>query len=248
MRYDMTQRYRFTSTQRARRDRGRWTDLENPDHVPERYEDDILGALERVRSSTSAVMPLRYIGIGMTGVVFCDARGRGFKAARCTDVTSRRFLDEEAAWLEVASTVPGVREHVARFVRYYPRHGILERECVHGSSVAYRRKDNRWEIHQRIRQAMAPYGFGAPEFKEDSYIHSRGRGWILVDASMPILMGARLVAHAVRVLRGLRVADERPVDVAYALRMEAGRTVNPERAARLSDRLLALPDAEAFPK
>lgn len=98
----------------------------------------------------------------------------------------------------------------------------------------------RWEFHQKLGAVMEKYGFSSPEFKEDSYRYVRGRGWVLVDASMPSRVGTRLIALASRVLSGERVPEGDPQDLAFAVRMESGRTIDPARAKRLSDRLEAL--------
>jgi hypothetical protein len=187
----------------------------------------------------------------MTGIVFCDARGVGYKAARRpNEGLSRKLVAEEAEWLRTASTVPSIRRHVARFRAWHPEEVVLERECVQESkppSYWRERKTgrlDRFELHREIERAMLPYGWSAPEYKEDSYRYARGRGWVLVDASMPHRVGANLVRRAAETLQGKRFYSERPTDVAFALRMESGKTVPPATAKRLSDRLLQLPDAE----
>jgi hypothetical protein len=91
---------------------------------------------------------------------------------------------------------------------------------------------------------MMRYGWSAPEYKDDSYVYARGRGWVLVDASMPHRVGSRLAARAGEVLAGKRFYNTRPADLAWEIRMESGRTIPPATAERLSERLLALPDAE----
>lgn len=183
----------------------------------------------------------------MYGVVFCDARGVGYKAARdCSAPDNRVSIEEEAEWLRVASTVPAIRQHIARFRHYYARACVIERECILGTSG--RHADKRQDIHAEIRDAMHLHGFGMPEYKNDSYRWQPGRGWVLVDASSPIRRGNRLVARAVQTLKGARFHGERPADVAWELRMEAGKTVDDGRAQRLSDRLESLPDAQRFPR
>lgn len=213
--------------------------------IPDRHAADIQRAARRIVRFTNARLPLEYIGIGMTGVVFCDARGRAFKAARNPDqAITRQMIAEEAQWLAIASTVPEIRRHVTRLHHFHRGPSIIERECIREDESARRRKDVRFDLHLAIGRAMSPYGLSAPEFKNDSYVYSRGRGWILVDASMPHLVGARLVARAVQTLRGKSFYNERPSDIAFALRMESDRTVAPAVALRLSERLLALPETK----
>lgn len=195
-----------------------------------------------------AQAPLHYKGMGAYGVVFCDARGIGYKAARDpAESFYRSSFEREAEWLRVASTIPEIKRHVAGF-RYFHRDLlVIERECILGDSI--RRsgrytKDTRSDLHRTIGKVMLRNGFTMPEFKEDSYVWQTGRGWVLVDASSPLLTGHRLIAHAVQVIAGKRFFDESPNDVGYALRMESGRTVDKLQADRLDARLASLPDAE----
>lgn len=205
-----------------------------------RYENEILASAIRVLRS-GAKTPLTFIGMGAYGVVFCDGRGRGYKAARRPDDAAiRHGIEDEAEWLRVASSVPYAKDHVARFVAYYPKTVVIERQCIVGSSYRSRAKVSKWDTHHLIGKAMAPYGYGAPEFKEDSYVWDRSRGWVLVDASMAHKYGARLAAQASRALAGQKrfATPQEKKDIAWALRMEAGRTIAPERAERMSERLV----------
>jgi hypothetical protein len=75
--------------------------IANEREIPSRYEADIVDAADRA-VAVQAREPLEYIGIGMTGVVFCDARGIGYKAARRPDhKIDRLMIAEEAEWLRV---------------------------------------------------------------------------------------------------------------------------------------------------
>lgn len=215
-------------------------------YVPAGYQADVRNAAARALRA-GARAPLEYIGIGMTGVVFCDARGRGFKVGRRDTPTNRKMLSEEAEWLATATTVPEIRANVPRFYRYHRRLNVIERECLRAQDRRGRYHTprlDRHELHQRIDRAMRRHGWSAPEFKDDSYVFSPGRGLVLVDASMPHRVGRRLAARAAEALRGTRFFDESPSDIAWALRMEAGKSLPADFAHRMSDRLLSLPHAE----
>lgn len=223
--------------------------IANPDDIPSRYESDVTRAARRAVRMAGARAPLQYIGLGMTGVVFCDRRDIAFKVARKPNESiSRKLITEEANWLRVASTVPSIRGRVARFRRYHRSAAILERECVHATRPERRPARQRWDIHREIESAMLPYGYTAPEYKDDSYVFTRGRGWVLVDASMPSEVGSRLAARAAETLRGKRFLNERPSDLAFQIRMESGRTLPAALAQRLSDKLEALPTRHGVPK
>jgi hypothetical protein len=182
------------------------------------------------------------MGAGMSGIVFGDARGVGFKVGRFhNSLSARRMIEEEAEWLAAASTVPQIRSFVARFRAYHPDQAVIERECVRAQRPGRWPTDTRWDRMQQIKAAMRPYGFGEPEYKEDSFVYAQGRGYVLVDASMPLKMGSRLVGQAAQHLAGKRSAGRDAEDLAFALRMEAGRTIPTARALRLAERLLAAP-------
>ena len=218
--------------------------IRDEEYLPPKYEDEIRAAAARAMKC-GARAPLAYQGIGMTSIVFCDSRGIGYKCCRDPETASNRAtLEWEAEWLSVASTVPQIRDFVARFRAYYPKYAVIERECVQQQPGSrFGRADNRWERMNQIGAAMKPYGFGLPEFKEDSFVFARGRGWVLVDAGFAVKRGTRLVRQAVERIAGRRFdgVAERAEDIAFGLRMEAGNTIPASRANRLSARVLAAP-------
>ena len=175
---------------------------------------------------------LEFQGAGMSGIVFCDEKGDAYKVARPGgDAT----VAEESEWLAKAEQIPGVREHVARGARYDRKNRVLVRECVRGKTGTPRNTGKLFDIHKDIRKAMTPYGWLSPEFKEDSYVYARGRGPVLVDASMAVRVGGELVKYAQDVLENRRTTHERLSDIAFAIRAERGRTI-PDAVA---DKLLA---------
>lgn len=222
--------------------------LQNLNDAPRGYEAEVRAAAARALRA-GARPPLTFVGMGMTGVVFEDARGRGFKVGRRLSPENRKALSDEADWLRVASTVPEIRGRVARFGRYHRALNVIEREHVKSGvrptwSPKRAGRQDRWELHETIGRAMRRHGWSAPEFKEDSYVFAPGRGWVLVDASLAHRVGSRLAARAGEVLRGVRFSGDSPSDLAWEIRMESGKTIPPHIAERLSDRLLALPNAE----
>jgi hypothetical protein len=188
-------------------------------------------AAQRARLA-GAAGDLEYQGAGASGIVFCDERQTAYKVARRGREDS---VLEEAEWLKKAGRVPGVREHVARGVRHDDRYHVLVRECVRGETGTPRRTSKLFGIHQDIRKAMAPYGWLAPEFKEDSYVVARGRGPVLIDASSVVRLGGELVRYAQDVLAGRRKQTERLEDIAWAIRQERGSSI----PSSVADKLLA---------
>jgi hypothetical protein len=188
--------------------------------------------------------------MGMMGIVFKDARGRGFKVAHGYDrELGRQAIAEEAEWLATASTVPELKGKIARLRRFHPGLSVIEREFVMDKGRGARKPQaSRWEAHKQIGSAMRPYGWSQPEYKDDSYVNASGRGWVLVDAGLAHRTGTRLAARAAETLRGVRFHGEKPADLAWALRMEAGRSLPEKTAMSLSAKLLKLPDADVYPR
>jgi hypothetical protein len=213
-------------------------DIANYDEISDR-DKRILGAeLEdatRRAYRAGAKGTLWYYGAGMTGIVFCDERQRAYKVARHGKV-GRATVAEEAEWLRKASQVPAVAPNVARFERWDGKHGVLVRECARGKVGAWSQGTKLRKVHERIGAAMRQYGWGAPEYKEDSYVIVRGRGPVLVDASMPIRFGGELVKQTLQALKKPMDARTRE-DLVFALRAERGKTVPPTVANRLLKRL-----------
>lgn len=199
-------------------------------------------AADRARAA-GAVGVLDLQGIGMTAWVFCDEQGVAFKVARNMTPSSVEMLAREAEWLRVANAVPGVKMHVARFYRWHPEVGVIVRECVRqrDRSTMRRRKQegDLWDLHHSIERSMLPYGFTAPELKADSYVFTRDRGYVLVDAGFVHKTGSRLARdiaakHRDQSMRKEELSLERGV-----MRSEYGRTIDPEVGARLERRLAA---------
>lgn len=215
--------------------RGRTPQITNRDQISDRTIaalGDELDEAARRAAAAGAVGDLEYQGAGATGIVFCDEHQTAFKVARRGREDS---VSEEAEWLAKAAQVPGVREHVARGARYNKKHAVLVRECVRGSTGTPRQTSKLFDLHKSIRSGMTPYGWLSPEFKEDSYVMTRGRGPVLVDASSAVRVGKELVRYAQDVLAGRRPQTERLEDIAWAVRQERGTSI-PEAVA---DKLLA---------
>jgi hypothetical protein len=157
--------------------------------------------------------PLRFQGMGGEGIVICDARGHAYKMGRSRD------LADEAAWLETAMTLPEVAKHVARMVTYHPEVDAIERECVPRTDNPMPRwKVDLWDLHDTIQKEMRKNGWTAPEYKEDSYIETADRGFVLVDAGFVQRLGDRMASYVEDVLAGRRPwRKDKPKDLAWAL-------------------------------
>lgn len=204
--------------------------LSNPSGYTASYVVDIeympvavMGEIDSVVAralGAGAVQPLTYIGTGMTSIVLCDVNGVGWKVARRVTDSLAGMLEDEAEWLATAVEVPWVRDHVARFNAYHPAELVIERECVFGSRGGWSNDRPLHDIHGEIERRMLPHGWTAPEFKEDSYISTKDRGWVLVDASMGRRVGDVLVAYVIDVIEKRRPARDSLEDLAFFVRME----------------------------
>ena len=210
-------------------------------HISDQLDDAVDRAL-----AAGAVPPLEFVGAGMTGIVFCDANSTGYKVARHR---SALFLEDEAEWLDIANQIPGVREHVARFIQYNPMNYVLVRECVRMKRTDWwKRPTKLLELHNRIGNIMEQYGWSAPEFKEDSYV-STVRGPVLVDASMPHRLGRNAARFALDVLEGRRhLANphDRLRDLAFYVRREVTAGALPRDIANRIIRRIAEQDPSAL--
>jgi hypothetical protein len=173
----------------------------------------------------------------MTAVVLCDRRGHAFKVARTQQPIDLHMLAEEANWLHTASSTPGVREHVAGFIRFHPGLIVIERACPMPVESDWRHRDEAklWDLHFKVMgPRMLARGWTMPEFKPDSYVITEA-GPILVDASMPQRIGKRLLKYTLELLRGQHVEEtheySRPSDYAFFIRREVGEGTISERAA-----------------
>jgi hypothetical protein len=72
------------------------------------------------------------------------------------------------------------------------------------------------------------------EFKEDSYVMTRGRGAVLVEASSALRVGRELVRYTQDVLVARRPLTERLEDIAFAIRQERRGSI----PATVADKLL----------
>jgi hypothetical protein len=194
--------------------------------------------------AVGAVPPLTYVGAGMTAIVLCDARGHAFKVSR--RAASDGMIFDEAEWLRDAARTPGVREHVATFIRFHPSY-VIERACPMPTEE-YRRVDEHalFDLHyDAIGKRMLARGWTAPEYKRDSYVIT-DRGPILVDASLAQRIGKNLLRHTVDLIRGRKVElnpYETPSHYAFLVQREIGEKTITEAAAAPVLRALALLEA-----
>jgi hypothetical protein len=226
------------------------------EYAPEFVHQEIPDIVTRALAA-GAQPPLEYMGVGMTAVVLCDAENTAWKVGRPhreaetgyyktrlvgnVSLTLYSLLEDEAEWLALANQIPWVQDHVARFYAWHPREAIIERECVRGKTGSWGKGGTIWDIAKAIEQSMLPYGWSAPEVKEDSYVLARGRGWVVVDAGFVHRAGRALVEQVVRALRGEEItkASTNLNTLAFDVRMERGRTIPPKVADKLLERLYA---------
>lgn len=206
-----------------------------PPSMRKHIDDEIDDAEARARRA-GAQGELTFIGAGQTGIVMCDERDHAFKVAR---KGAEQTVRDEASWMAAADKIPGVREHVARDTRFDRDANVLVRECVKPVKDRWRVNETKlFDLYKRIVATMRPYGYGRPEYKPDSFVYTRGRGPVLVDASFAPLHGRELVRDVLNVLNNRREPRKTEIqDMAFALRWERGDTVPADVANRLLHRL-----------
>lgn len=223
--------------------------VSNPRDVADVVRSELPDVARRARKA-GARGALEYIGAGMTSVVMCDARGRGWKVGRRADPQLRAMLEDEADWFATANRVKGARPHVAKFYRFHPGPVAIERECVRGRPGRWADESKLHDLHRDIEKAMLPAGWTAPEFKGDSYIYRQigepdkygdykyGKP-VLVDGSMAQKVGPKLIEYVEGVIdktKKLRTGDSLK-DLAFYVRREKGDTIPVEKAEQLLARL-----------
>lgn len=222
--------------------------LVNPDDVDRRVRPEIPGTVGRAQAAGASV-PLRYVGAGMYGIVFCDADGHAWKVARVEDLSARNadwmreFLAQEYEWLRDAARSP-IARHVAEVYGFHPEEIVLERECVFGRPGGWADEGRLFDLHKEIERAMVPLGWNAPEFKGDSYIIKDDGTPRLVDISLVQRLGRNLVDWVWEVFAGRRLTHETWHSLAfYVLReMREGTVTESEGCAVLEELVKRAPE------
>jgi len=221
-------------------------DYDNSAYIGSIIGPEIDGAAERaVRSG--ARPPLRYVGAGAYGIVFCDGTGAAYKVGRkrtkAYDDGTCRSVAAEAKWFAFAGMLPDLAQHVARVSHFDFENCVLVRECVEARSTpSYDRGKSdrrRFNLFERMRSRMRLFGFRSPEYKEDSFVVHPKRGLVLVDAGFGKRdLGWSNARRAVELLGGAPPVDEYEVrDVIYGLTMDAGEDLPAPKANELANRL-----------
>lgn len=185
-----------------------------------KYHEIIVEAAERaVKAGGEA--PLEFVGIGMYGVVLCDAH-HAYKASRGANP---RFLGDEAEWLATASQMKEVRPYIAAFVAWDKNLGVITRECVQGRPGGWGSAEKVRALFSKIEPYMLAAGWGMPEFKEDSIVFDESGRGKLVDAGSANRISNRLAAYVESVIEGKRPQaeshfQERVQDLAWQLERE----------------------------
>jgi len=203
-----------------------------------KYHEEIANAAERA-ARAGGEAPFEFVGIGMMGVVFCDPH-HAYKVARGREgagalAQGARMLADEAEWLSTASQIKEVRPHIATFVDWNRKLGVLTRECVQGRPGTWGAQDKVYALFNKIEPYMLAAGWGMPELKEDSVVFDEaGRGKI-VDAGFANRISNRLTAYVESVIEGRRRREPedyetRLQDLVWELRREISE--NPRAIAR----------------
>jgi len=208
------------------------------EYVPAVVRPQMPGVVERLKAS-GAPPPYEYIGAGMTSVVFRSG-ALAYKVARGTSDSTRSLFLDEAEFLKTASRVARVRHRVAKFVRFDPVNLVITRRYVPRDPNARRGAVDLWDLHRELERLMLPHGWTAPEYKDDSYVLAK-RGPVLVDAGFAHRVGKVLLRDVEEKLTGRRPwFHDTPQDLAFALRMEVGKTLTQEQIAPLEAKLKGL--------
>lgn len=224
-----------------RRGLGEIDDIEDADR--EHFGKAKLYDIEQRMRAAGARGKISFVGAGAEGFVACDSHGKAFKAAwRGHHESSRQKSHDaasEARWFQMAAKIPSIAQHVPKFAHYDAEENVLVRECLTPVRGSRSNSKRLWDLHQRLTAVMAPYGYGRPEFKVDSYVYTK-RGPVLVDAGFAINRGGQLVKETLALLKQGEITTAEANDTAFALRHERGSTIPAPIANRLLKRLKAI--------
>ena len=221
--------------------------IENPvelidnEWLPATWAHEIERAAERAVDA-GAVPPLTYHGMGMTGVVFSGQDGRAYKVYRSDTPMLRRMAFDEAEWLIDAGAVPAIAHLIPEVYELDEENLVLVREYVEGTPGGWGTGSVSFDLHRAIEASMIPYGWSAPEYKEDSYVFDDDGNFTLVDASMPHRLCDRALRYVEDILEGRRPwYDSTPGDLAFDIRREMFEgCVDEDRAERALETLYAM--------
>lgn len=201
-----------------------WTRFSNPlseremEYVPSVVRPEVDDAVRRALAA-GAKPPLEYVGAGMVGLVLKDQKNRAFKVARHVSPLHFELLEREYEWLRDAHRIDP--ERTVKPIRFDPENLVLIKEYVEGRPYGWAPGS----VHQHfseLAKRMEKLDWGAPEFKDDSYIQTED-GFVLVDAGMAQRLCQRFVRWLREVLNGKRHSwsvGTHPEDLAFLLRRE----------------------------
>lgn len=184
------------------------------------YRIELTNAAERA-ASAGGTPPFEVMGMGAQGVVLCDRRYAYKVARRPEDAPGgwrgpqARLLADEAEWLSIASQIKKVRPHVAAFVDWNPKLGVLTRRCVRGTIGTWGRSSKVRAVFEAVEPYMLAAGWGMPELKDDSIVFTRGGKGKIVDAGFALRISNRFLTYVESLIEGKRRRD--PSDYAHDL-------------------------------
>lgn len=210
--------------------------VHNAERAHEVIQRELPDAERRARAAGAGDRKLTYVGAGAEGITFCDDAGRAYKVGRHDPEAFS--LRNEAELLKTIRSIPGVRQHAPRGVRFDVKNNVIVRECLVARDYYRPNEKKIWDVYQRIVKAIEPYGYGKPEFKPDSFVTTRGRGPVLIDAGFAVQRGKRLVKHALDVINERKAIRHSEIPtLAWEIRMERDSTIPAPIANRLLRRL-----------
>ena len=207
---------------------GKWADPQHtipwhPDVPHEQIQQDahavvqpqvVQGAM-RAAAAGAHAPSLKYVNSGGEGMVYADEQGKAHKVSRHRRPGNMQPLRNEAEANQALMGTPA-EQYVTKVHNYDPKHDVLTRDYVAGRQGGWGSKGLR-EAYDVITKELAKKGWGAPEFKEDSFIHPEGGGPPkMVDLGFVHPRGATLAARLKE-----RIAKLDPKDDFFDIQLDA---------------------------
>ena len=151
---------------------------------------------------------LKYVGAGGEGMIFADGQGRAYKVSRHRSKARPDQLRNEAEAMMALADSP-VAHMVPKVHGYDETHDVISCDMIQGASAGWGQSRKMHEAYTKIAAELSKRGWGAPEFKEDSFIVPQGGGDpIMVDMGFVHPKGKVLAAQLKRRVENLNPEDD----------------------------------------
>lgn len=185
-----------------------------------------------------ATAPVRLIGRGSGGIIYADARGRAYKVPNSR--LGALWLEDEAAWLKAALTLPALRPFLPKLYRFHRATGVIEREFIFGDVASPEELVHYRPLFRLFDEGSEAVGWTGPEYSADAFVFRGGdrNDPVLVDHGLVHRVGPLLVGHVTKKLSCNLDREELEYLLEQVEDSLRTGTVNRDQGSHLRSRLL----------